>query len=88
MNEVLRFNYKGIELYVFEENNKFVFLKQKENNVRQDLTIEEKEIATKVLLQIMPSRNLNDLGFIKYNQKKFRHFYDLKTGFHIFKYGF
>ncbi len=84
MNEVLRFNYKGIELYVFEENNKFVYLKQQDNNVSQNLTNEEKEVISKVLLQIMPSRNLSDLGYIKYNQKKFRHFYDLRTGFHIF----
>ncbi len=84
MNEVLRFNYKGTELYIFEENNKFIYLKQQDNNVSQDLTSEEKEVMTKVLLQIMPSRNLSDLGYIKYNQKKFRHFYDLRTGFHVF----
>ena len=84
MNEILRFNYKGTELYIFEENNKFIYLKQKANNVTKDLTNEEKEVMSKVLLQLMPSRNLSDLGYIKYNQKKFRHFYDIRTGFHVF----
>ncbi len=84
MNEILRFNYKGTELYVFEENNKFIYLKQQDNNISKDLTSEERELTSKVLLQIMPSRNLSDLGYIKYNQKKFRHFYDIRIGFHVF----
>ncbi len=84
MKELLRFKYKNTELCLLENEGKLYYVKIVNGNFIFDITEEEREIINKVLAKLTPSRNIYDFGFIKYNQKRYRHFYDMDRNFHLF----
>ena len=84
MEELIRFNYKGKELVLFSQDGEFVYASFINDELNYNLTEEEKKVLDKALTLTMTSHDLADLGYIKYNQKKFRHFYDSVRDFHLF----
>lgn len=84
MEELLRFNYKGKELVVFSNDGEFIYASIINDELNYDLTEEERIVLDKALTLTMTSHDIADLGYIKYNQKKFRHFYDNGRDFHLF----
>ena len=84
MKKLLSFKNNQEELIVFLNEKKLVFAKRSKKNITFDLDKKEINLIEEVLSQVLPTKELIDLGNIKDNNKEFRHFFDKINGYHLF----
>lgn len=83
MHEILKFKFNSIIYHLFFDKS-FIFVKEVNGVFDYNLTNDEMLLFNKVLIKIKPTKDMIDLGFIKYHNKKFKHLFDITNGFHLF----
>lgn len=84
MQELLRFTYEGSELCLFKDKDKLKYGKRIGEELTFKLSLKEKSILDTIVVQIMPSSNLLNMGKITFKKKEFQHFLDIKKSWHVF----
>lgn len=84
MKVILKFNYKGNTLLLLKNNEDYIFAKDVNGKLIYDLTDEEKNIISKVIKNILPSNKIVEIEELSHAGKLFRHYLDVKNGWHHF----
>jgi len=84
MKKILEFNYKDKKLVLFINKSNLIYQKVKKGVLTNNLEKDELELINKVLIKLIPSKNIKNLGYIKYDNKKINYLYDLDNNFYIF----
>lgn len=82
--EIFKFKDENKELSLAIINKQLTYLKNENNQKTTNLTKSEITLINQVLINLIPSTNLQEELNLKYNNQIIKHLYDKKTNLHFF----